>query len=97
MSNPLGRLLSGAYQGSASAALKPDLQKTRKAQLLHVEEYTPLQLGNYILSQAPVKAREELWRLLRRGVEGTRPDLQWLGESVRSSILRQLQSGTVAG
>ena len=53
---------------------------------LELEEYTPLQIGEALVSQAPLRAREEVWSLIRRASPPA-PRLSWLAHAVRSNSL----------
>lgn len=44
---------------------------------LNLEDFTPLQMGDQVVPQAPVRVREELWRLIRRGCSPA-PQFSWL-------------------
>lgn len=52
---------------------------------LSLEAFTPLQIGDTIVSQAPVRARSELWRVLRRSYAPA-PQYSWLLSTVRLSV-----------
>lgn len=54
-----------------------------RLQKLELEEFTPLQIGQELVSQAPVRARGELWRLIRKA-HPPAPQLSWLADAVRS-------------
>jgi hypothetical protein len=51
------------------------------AQKLRLEEFTPLQIGEAVVPQAPVQAREEVWRLVRRAAPRA-PQFSWLLDAV---------------
>jgi hypothetical protein len=44
---------------------------------LSLEVFTPLQIGDQVVPQAPVRGRDALWRLIRRGCTPA-PQFSWL-------------------